>query len=319
MTEEEIGEEPFSKLRSDLPPRFWHVPPEFPDRQPDNIFGVAQETDANRNFWVDEIKETIMRGGQISVVIADVDGLKRLNDGFSRGTGDLGIQYMGCIVAQEIDKIFPLSEKPLIRFFRVSSQADEVCFIIHTAKDLPIQERLQELGEKLRNYPAARKEVLIDREGKEVKEMAKLSFSAGTASTGEPKHTFLVQETLVLLEQGKIERPYDLLNILRGEAEKEADQVKKGKMLREVERLKKEDEQIPVVEVIEKALDRFSSLRLGREAGSEILTEVVRRARKEEGQRVVRAVRATLKEFGLDEEGFMEVLNRELERTEKQS
>jgi GGDEF domain-containing protein len=301
------------ELREDLPPRFWHVPPELPHRQPDNIFGVAQETDVNRNFWVEEIKKTIMEGGQISVVVADVDGLKRLNDGFSRTTGDLGIKHMGCIVAQEIDKFFPLSEKPLIRFFRVSNQADEVCFIIHSAKDLPIQERLQGLKESLRNYPAAKKGVLVDREGEEIEEVAELSFSVGIASTEESGHASLAQETLALLRQGKIERPYDLLNFLRRGAEKEADQIKKEKMLREIERLKQEDEQTPVMAVIEQALDRFSSLRLGREAGSELLTEVAKRRENE----VLRAVEATLKELGLDGEKFMGILREKLGKAEE--
>ena len=315
MENEETGRESaLPSPRTDLPPRFWFVPGEVPDRQPDNIFGVAQETSVNRNFWVDEVVETIKKGGKIAVIIADVDGLKRLNEDFSRGTGDTGIKHMGCIVGQEIDKLFPSNEVPAIRFFRVSGQADEICFVIHSPKGFSLKEQLKDLTEKLGNYPVAMEEVLVAENGQSKKKIAEFSFSTGVASTEDPNYASFVKESLAFLKSGEIQRAYELFERLREDAKKELDRLKGGKISKEIERLKQLDEETPIGHIIEKAVNRFSSIRTGREAFTEMLKEVVRRATKGERKRLMNSLRKVLADQGIDEESFMSALSEELKK-----
>lgn len=294
-------EDLISTLREQFPGGFRLFPEGLPDRQPDPVVGVPFETNANRSFWLDQIREVLLKGRHIVIVIVDLDQLKHYNETYSRQVGDVGILYTANSGAELVDELFLSSGAKLEIVSRESHAADETLFVLSVDENFPGEERLQELRQKARTIPPVRTWGVPRNKDKRIVEEVAMTFSLGAASSRDPEHLEFYRETMGMLKDRKLKKPFDLFKLLKRVALEEADGNKNEKIEAVASEII-EKEVLTPYGLARRLSERFSGYRLKEKVHLFIIRKAIELT-------ISTAVQVAV-EFGLDKEKFREALEK---------
>lgn len=216
----------------------------FPDSH--ETFGLPILTSENREFIIQRAKEVLNRDKHILVIYIDVDSLKLWNEhpSYGREVGNQVIKHAAFAPLEKVNEVFGDREDIEIMELRQAGTADEIRLYVFglNEKDL---EQIESLREKLAAVP-----VIPPKEGRYDDSLGGealkigFSFSFGIATSMDMDMRQYCEETKNLIDQGKIDLPFGLIQELSQKAKDIADisKIKKvGELVSQLGTFKSED------------------------------------------------------------------------------